>query len=333
MNRVLVLFFGVAIFLGLVSCSGADSYTVGYLSPASFRERFKAEGNFMAERLRELGHEVVIKEAEDDDALQLVQGYELLEQGVDVLVIACVNGNTIAPLVRDAKSQGVKVVAYNRLINNSDYDLYLTGNNASLAGLFCETALEKKPRGNYVLLNGDRFDRNGFELKQYIDSILAPHIASGAINILYDTYVEGWNGERAGFELQQVIDAYGTDIDAVITCSDPMGLAAVEVLRNYDLLGEVVVTGQDAILEAVRKVYQGEMTMTVYHPHRVLGYRTAELVDEMLKGRDISELATSRTNNGFADIVTFKVPSQVVTPETIEEVLIESGQYTWSDIR
>ena len=73
--------------------------------------------------------------------------------------------------------------------------------------------------------------------------------------------------------------------------------------------------------------------MTVYHPHRVLGYRTAELVDEMLKGRDISELATSRTNNGFADIVTFKVPSQIVTPETIEEVLIESGQYSWSDIR
>src|SRR5690554_7228088 len=142
MNRFVFLFFWVLTPTSFVLCSGADSYTVGYLSPASFRERFKAEGNFTAERLRELGHEVVIKEAEDDDALQLAQGYELLEQGVDVLVIACVNGNTIAPLVRDAKSQGVKVVAYNRLINNSDYDLYLTGNNASLAGLFCERSEE-----------------------------------------------------------------------------------------------------------------------------------------------------------------------------------------------
>src|SRR5690554_5927674 len=152
MNRVLVLFFGVAIFLGLVSCSGADSYTVGYLSPASFRERFKADGNFMAERLRELGHEVVIKEGEDDDALQLAQGYELLEQGVDVLVMACVNGNTIAPLVKDAKSQGVKVVAYNRLINNSDYDLYMICNNEHLAESLCIIALDALPRGNYVIL-------------------------------------------------------------------------------------------------------------------------------------------------------------------------------------
>lgn len=333
MNRIVVLFFVVLTFATFYSCSSSESYTVGYLNAASFRDRFVAEGDYMAERLRELGHETIVRTAEDDDAVQLAQGYELLAQGVDALVIACVNGNTIAPLVRDAQSQGVKVVAYNRLINNADYDLFMTGNNEHLAELFCTTALDAKPRGNYVILGGDRFDRNGFELMQYIESTLAPHIASGAINLLYQTYIEGWSGERSAFELQQVMDAYGTDIDAVLTCSDIMGVSAVEVLRKYGLEGKVVVTGQDADLDAVQSVQRGEMTMTVYHPHKELGYKTAELVDEMLNGKDVSALATSVTNNGFAEIATYKMPSQLVTQETIEQVLIESGKYQWSQIR
>src|SRR5690554_5100792 len=146
MNRIVVLFFVVLTVVGFTACSDKSTSTIGYLNSASFRERFVVEGDFMAERLRELGHEVIIMTAEDDDAVQLAQGYELLAQGVDVLVIACVNGNTIAPLVRDAQSQGVKVVAYNRLINNADYDLFMTGNNEHLAELFCTTALDAKPR-------------------------------------------------------------------------------------------------------------------------------------------------------------------------------------------
>src|SRR5690606_22694299 len=117
-----------------------------------------------------------IMSGEDDDAIQLSQGYELLDMGVDALVIAAVNGNTIAPLVRDAQSRGVKVIAYNRLINNSDFDLFVTGDNKDNARLFVEMALQHKPSGNYVVLAGDRFDRNGFELKQHIDSLLQPHI-------------------------------------------------------------------------------------------------------------------------------------------------------------
>lgn len=333
MNRIVVLFFVVLTVVGFTACSDKSTSTIGYLNSASFRERFVVEGDFMAERLRELGHEVIIMTAEDDDAVQLAQGYELLAQGVDVLVIACVNGNTIAPLVRDAQSQGVKVVAYNRLINNADYDLFMTGNNEHLAELLCTTALELKPRGNYIILGGDRFDRNGFELMQNIEEILAPHISSGAVNMLYKTYIEGWSGERSAFELEQVLSAYGTDIDVVLACADPMGVAVAEVLRRYGLEGKVVVTGQDATLDAVRSVYRGEMTMTVYHPHRDLGYQTAELIDEMLKGRDVADLATALTNNGFAEIATFRMPSQLVNRQTIEEVLIQSGQYQWNQIR
>lgn len=326
--KKLLLFSLIALLFG---CS--KEVTVGYLNPASNRDRFVKEGNFMAERLDQLGVKTIILHAEDDDAIQLQQGYELLDEGVDVLVVAAVNGNTIAPLVRAAKNRGVKVVAYNRLVNNAEYDLFVTGNNKDNARLFCEAALSQKPRGNYVVLGGDRFDRNGLELKQHIDSILEPHIKSGRVNLLYDTFVEGWNRNRGGFEIQEVINAYGTDIDAVIACNDPMGLGVRDVLLKYDKAGDVIITGQDATLEALQAIYHGEMYMTIYHPHKTLGYKTAELIYDMVNGKSSRQLANASTFNGEIDVPTFQVNSLAVTKANLEEFLRTTGEYTLDEIR
>lgn len=332
--RTLLHFFTVIILLiGIFSCSEKNSYTVGYLNPSADRYRFVTEGNFMKERLQELGIRTIISSAGDDDAIQLEQGFEMLEQGVDVLVIAAINGNTIAPLVREALSRGVKVVAYNRLINNTTYDLFVTGDNEDNARLFCEAALSRKPTGNYVILAGDRFDRNGFELKQHIDEILTPHIVSGKINILYESYVEGWNRQRAAFEMEQVVSAYGTNIDAIIACNDPMGLGALHVLKKYNAAEGVVITGQDATLAFVQGVYNGDLTMTIYHPHRTLGYQTAELISQILSGKKSSDIANSETFNGAVAIPTYKIKSVGVTRENLNEVLIKSGDYTLSQVQ
>jgi len=324
---VLVLVFGI-----VYGCGNKKVATVGYLGSASYRDRFVKEGNFIAKRLSENGVETIMLYAEDDDAIQLQQGYELLNKGVDVLVINAVNGNTIAPLVRDAMNKGTKVIAYNRLINNAEYDLFVTGNNKDNARLFCEAAFSQRPTGNYVVFGGDRFDRNGLELKQHIDSILKPHIESGKINLLYETFIEGWSRERAAFELQQVIDAYGTEIDVVISCNDPMGLGVNDVLSKYGKVGEVIVTGQDATLEAVQAIYNGDMYMTIYHPHKTLGYKTAELIVEMLDGKRARQLSNAFTFNGLKDIPTYQVNSIAVTKENLKEVLIDGGEFTLNEI-
>jgi D-xylose transport system substrate-binding protein len=287
----------------------------------------------MAERFEQLGAEMITLSAQDDDAVQLQQGYQLLDEGVDVLIIAAVNGNTIAPLVRDAVAKGVVVVAYNRLINNSEYNLFVTGNNENNARLFCEAALSRKPTGNYIVFGGDRFDRNGLELKQHIDSILKPHIESGSINLLFDTYVEGWSGERAAFELQKIINSYGLNIDAIISCNDPIGVACANMLKKYGKVGDVVITGQDANIDAVKAVYDGLMTMTIYHPHKILGYKTAELVMDLLDGKKASDLSNASTFNGTLDIPTYQINSIAVTKENLDEVLIQSGEYAMDEIQ
>ncbi len=332
MRTFFKLFF-IAFYSLILSCSGSQTHKVAYLYPDSSFIRFVDEGNYIAEALAKKGIQTIIKNAEDNDVLQLRQGNELLKEGVDVLVVVAVNGNTIAPLIRDAKRQGVKVIAYNRLINNASYDLFFTGNNEDIARSFCEAALSQRPSGNYVVLAGDRFDRNGYEVKQYIDEILEPHIANGKINLLFSSYIEGWNQKRAAYEMQQVIDAYGLDIDAVIACSDPMAMGVLEVLRKYDLEGKVILTGQDAIAEAVKSIYKEEMYLTIYHPYKALGYKVADIIEMMLKGQDPKSIANWTTFNGTEDIPTYRMSSVPVTKNDIEKELINTGQYTWSDIR
>lgn len=326
------MIFGMVILVG-TSCSEEARYTVGYMNASADRQKFVQEGDFMAQRLKELGHEVISVAAEDNDVLQLSQGYELLDQGVDVLVIVSVNGNTIAPLVREAQSRGVKVVAYNRLINNAGFDLFVTGDNEGFARFFCETALEQKPVGNYVVLGGDRFDMNGFEMMQHIKAILQPHVESGQVNLLYEAYIEGWNRGRAEFEMQQVIEAYGKVIDVVIACNDPMGMGAYEVLKRYDAHQGVVVTGQGAYADVVKSIYNEGMFMTIYHPAKEFGYQTADLIDGLLKGENPKDLAPFSTFNGTTCIPTQRISSVKVTRDNLEEVLINSGAYSWEDIR
>jgi D-xylose transport system substrate-binding protein len=333
MIKWLLVLCGFIVLTLTTSCSSEESFTVGYLNPAESRIRFVKEGNYMIERLEENKVNTMIAHAGDDDVVQLNQGYEMLEAGVDVLVIVAVNGNTIAPLVRDAKEQGVMVVAYNRLINNTDFDLFLAGDNEDYAKMFCQAAFQHKPEGNYVVLGGDRVDMNGLELMQHILSILEEPIEKGEINLLYHSFIEGWSADRAGFEMKQVIEAYGTDIDVVIACNDPMGFRAYEVLEEYNASENVIVTGQGAYPDIVKSIYDGGMYMTIYHPHKELGYKTADFILDILKnGEKPENISNASTFNGSSEIPTFRMKSRLITKENLSE-LVDDGVYSWEEIK
>lgn len=316
----------------LVSCGDKQKFKVAYLYPDADRARFVKEGNFIIERLNQLGAKTLMVDANDDEATQLSKGMKLIDDGIDLLILASVNGNTIAPLVRYAKENNVPVIGYNRLISNVEYDLFITGDNINNAEIFCQSALAQKPQGNYVILAGDRFDRNGLELKLAIDSILKPHVEKGDINIIYESYIEGWNKEVAEMEFGDVVEAWGTNIDAVIACSDPMAAGTVAVLRKHNIGGQVFVTGQDAEIQAVKDIIEGFQNITIYHPHKVLGYKTAEVAMDILNGKRVNKIANSKTFNGLTLIPTLQIKSIPVTIDNYQKELIESGEYSMSEL-
>lgn len=319
--------------LALLGCNDSAKYKAKFLYPSNHFKRFETEGKYVVEHLSKLGVEAEIVSANDNDATQLEQGMKALDEGVDILLISAVNGTTIAPLLREAKNRGVPVIAYNRLISNADYDLFFTGHNQDNGRIFCEQALIDHPTGNYVILAGDRFDRNGVEQKQAIDSILKKHVDEGRINIIYESHIENWHKEIAAFELEQVIQSHGKNIDVVIAGSDPMAQGAISVLKAHGLNGKVFVTGQDAELQAIQSIYAGDQHVTIYHPGKTLGIKAAEIAYEILKGKRAKELANSTTYNGLTNIPTYQEKSVGITKENIEKELIATGVYSWSQIK
>jgi len=332
-NRAMLLLMlcSTAIFLTSATSCSKQKTKIVFLYPAKYFSRFIKEGNFMMEKFKSSGYQAEMLDANNDDALQIEQGMKALDDGAAMLIISCVNGNTIAPLVREATSRGVPVIAFNRLINNVDYDLYFTGNNMDNGRLFAESVLKVKPKGKYVVLAGDRFDKNGVEQRVAIDSILKPHNETGDVQLVYETYVENWDKRIAEYEIEQVIQTV-PDIDVVIAGSDPIADGVINVLKKYGLAGKVLVTGQDADLSAVQSINNGKQYMTIYHPHKVLGYKVAELAIELLKGEEGKDFADSYTYNGLTKIPTIQVKSVLVTKENIEKELIATKEYTWNEI-
>jgi D-xylose transport system substrate-binding protein len=328
--RKLSLF--VLLTLLVMGCSRSNTFKVGFLYPSKDRIRFVKEANFFSERIKQLGGEAIIVDANDNEALQLEKGYQLLDE-VDLLVIAPVNGNTIAPLIREAKSRGIFVIAYNMLISNVDYDFFFSGDNSYLAELFCQSALSEKPNGNYVVLGGDRFDRNGVELKLGIDSLLKPHVDKGEINILYSSYIEAWGRGNAAFEFEQVVQTYGDAIDVVLSSNDMMADGVIKVIEKYNIERAVFVTGQDADIVGVRNVYAGKQAMTVYHPAKKYGHGVAELAMDLLNGNSMDKWESGTVYNGHGLVRNFKVKSIKITADNIDKELVEAGECRWEEIK
>ncbi|WP_066630697.1 sugar ABC transporter substrate-binding protein [Labilibacter marinus] len=321
----------IVLVLFLVGCSKKEKAKVGFLLPE--RGRFVTESQYFKERIIELGYEPVIVQTTFDPIDQLNKGHELIDnEDLDLLMIAAINGNTIAPLVRKAKNKDIQVIAYNMLINNVAYDAFLSGDNQHLSNLFFQSAIKDHPEGNYVILGGDAFDRNGDELKKGLERLLKPYVDEQKINIVYKSAIEGWDRNIAMHEFEKVVNAYGDELDVIFTCNDAMADGIIEVLDKYDFDEDVFISGQDAELNGVRNVWAGKQSMTIYHPPKSYAYGAAELVNALLKQKQINKITSEVVYNGKIEVPTVMVKAKLITKENIQEELIDTGVYTMEEL-
>jgi len=325
-----------ALFLSVLfispGCTNKKNLKIAFLYPSKTIERFRKESEFFKAYAEKQGIEVIIKDSEVDETLQKAQASEIIEQGVDAIVIIAVNVNTGAAIVREAKENDVKVLAYNRMITNSDVDFFVASSNDQIGKSMVDAVIKEKKGGNFVILGGDKFDKNGLDLQNAIKKHLKPYVDKGDVNIVYESFIEQWSDEIARFEMQKVISLYGTDIDAVISGFDGMSEAAIEVLEKYDLAGKVAVTGQDAELRGCRNIVKGYQTMTLYHPLKTIAESAAEIAIELAKGKNLKEFVNSTENNGYKDVPTHRVNSIIITKDNIDKELIDTGIYTSEEV-
>ncbi len=318
-------------FIVFASCNNSSKLKIGYLIPNTQLDRYKKEQAYFQEKIVSLGGEALILSAEFDDKLQLKQADELISQGVKVLVVNCVNQNTAAAIVRNAHEKNVKVVAYDRIISNCDLDYYLSFDNVEVGKQMAEYAVKLKPEGKYILLGGDKADMNAVLVRNGQLAVLDPLIKSGKIKIIYNIFVEDWSGENAQHEIKKFLDLSGEIPDVILSSNDGMATGTIELLKQYNLDGKVIITGQDAELAACQNIVHDKQAMSVYKPIRQLAIKAAELAMDLAKNAKITNAVTTAPN-GFKNVNAILLSPVVVDKNNLKTTVIADGLLKESDL-
>jgi D-xylose transport system substrate-binding protein len=304
-------------------------------------ERWQRDRDTFTAKARALGAEVVVLSANSDDLQQIKDCQSLLGQAVDVLVIAPHNGEAMSKAVAAAHEAGVPVLAYDRLIRNCDLDLYCTFDNIKVGELqgrflaerlFPEGARPGGPKKRIARIYGAPTDNNAKLFKQGQDNALRPFLESGQLEVVFEDWAEDWkpaNGKRIA---QAALSKAGAQKpDAILASNDGTAGGAIQALREEGLAGKILVTGQDADLDACRRILSGEQTMTVYKPLPKLANAAAEAAFQLGKRKPL--IARGATDNGFKQVPTQEVDIVAVEKSNLQETVVKDGFHKASDLQ
>jgi D-xylose transport system substrate-binding protein len=336
---VLSLVASVLIGLGLASRGGrvvqtADDGIVIGLSLDTLKEaRWQADRDMFVKRAEELGARVLVLAANNDDTVQIGDVEKLITNGVDVLVIVPHDGTAMAKGVQLAHEAGIPVIAYDRLIRDSDLDLYVSFDNERVGELQARFLLDHLPtpgKGRIVRIFGAKTDNNASQFKRGQDRVLEPYIARGDVEVVHEDWAEDWKPENAKRIVNAAITAVGPDIDAVLASNDGTAGGAIQALSEEGLAGRVLVTGQDAEAVALQRIAAGTQTMTIYKPLQTLARGAAELAVRMASRRVVVARQTVDNGHGPVPAVLFDVVT--VTRDNILETVVRDGQASYEDV-
>jgi D-xylose transport system substrate-binding protein len=293
-------------------------------------ERWQKDVNFATARAKEVGAELISQSANGDDQTQISQCENLISQGVNVLIIIAHNGEAVAPVIKEAHDAGIKVIAYERLIMNSDLDYYVTFDPIKVGEEEAKAVVAAQPKGNYFLLGGSPSDNNAKIYRQGQMNILQPLIDKGDIKVVGDQWAKDWLPEEALKIVENGLTANNNKIDAIVASNDSTAGGAVQALQAQGLAGKVPVSGQDADLAACQRVVEGTQTVTVYKPLNKLASTAVDLAMQIAKNEAIT--APAKLNNNKIDVPTFYLDVVPATKATMNDTVIKDGFQKVEDV-
>ncbi|EOC0478096.1 D-xylose ABC transporter substrate-binding protein, partial [Cronobacter turicensis] len=304
--------------LVLTSFSGiAKDVKIGMAIDDLRLERWQKDRDIFVSKAESLGAKVFVQSANGNEETQMSQIENMINRGVDVLVIIPYNGQVLSNVVAEAKREGIKVLAYDRMINNADIDFYISFDNEKVGEIQAQSLVDKVPQGNYFLMGGSPVDNNARLFRDGQMKVLKPFVDSGKIKVVGDQWVDGWLPENALKIMENALTANNNKIDAVVASNDATAGGAIQALSAQGLAGKVAISGQDADLAGIKRIMAGTQTMTVYKPITQLANTAAEVAVEL--GNDKQPKSDATLNNGLKE-----VPSRLLTPIKVDKSNIES---------
>jgi D-xylose transport system substrate-binding protein len=295
--------------------------------------RWQKDRQLFVKAAEEQGAKVLVQSANSDDTRQMQDIEALLSNRVDVLVIVPHNARAMAKAVNLAHEAGVPVIAYDRIITDSDLDLYISFDNVKVGEKQAQYMIDHLPRGRklrIVRIFGAKTDNNAFQFKQGQDNILKPYLERGEIQILHEDWAENWKPENAKKITNAAITAHGSNFDAILASNDGTAGGAIQALAEEGLAGKILVTGQDAELVACQRIAAGTQAMTIYKPIHKLATAAAELAVKL--GNRAPVVAGDTTNNGKIEVPSVLLEVITVTRENLKSTVIVDGFHSLADV-
>ena len=165
------------------------------------------------------GAEYIKTDAASSEEQQLADVENLINQGADVIVILAQNTEAILPAVESAASQGIPVIAYDRLIED-ERALYLTFDNVGVGRIMAEVLFEQVNSGNFAIIKGNGADANSDFLRQGMEEVIGDAVAAGDITIVCEEYTDDWLAEVAQETMENCLTQNNNDIQAALVESD-----------------------------------------------------------------------------------------------------------------
>jgi D-xylose transport system substrate-binding protein len=307
----------------LIQAQDATKPQIGFSIEAMKGERWQTDLDSFEVRAKQLGAQVISSNADGDDDRQFEQVKDMIKAGIKVLVLLPHDSTKASRMVDAAKSANVKVISYDRLVLNSDVDLYVSFDRKEMGKMQAEYLVKHAPTGKYVLIAGSPNDEGARTLHDAQMKVLQPQIDRGDIKVIADGYIKDWQPTEAYLFMLKAIDSSQGNITAVLASNDGMAAGAIQALREHNLAGRVLVSGQDADLVAVISIAQGIQAMTIYKPITSEAVRAAEEAVRMAKGEEPH--ADGTMPNGKTNVPTIMLKPVVVTKDNIKTTVVKDG--------
>jgi len=368
-KKVLLATLAAGSMLALAACSGGaggDSDggggggLIGVAMPTKSSERWIQDGDAVKEQLEDQGFKVDLQYAEDDIPTQVSQIENMITKGAEALIIASIDGTTLTSVLQDAADADIPVIAYDRLIRDTEnVDYYASFDNfkvgqqqawSVLNGLGLTeldgTPIEGAPAGpfNVELFAGSPDDNNATFFWNGAMEELQPLIDDGTLVVksgqtdFEQAAILRWDGEVAQERMENILTSTysdGSQVNGVLSPYDGLSRGIISALTDAGYsVGEgwPIISGQDAELDSVKAINAGEQFATIFKDTRKLATVAVDMATAILNGEEPEVNNTEDYDNGVKVVPSYLLDSEIVVKDNIISALVDSGYWTEEEI-
>lgn len=339
MKRALSACMALCLLLGVTACGNVQKENqvkeqeekkiqIGMSFDSFVIERWQRDRDIFVSVAKELGAEVNVQNANGDVEEQKKQIDYFIQKGMDVIVIICIDSDSLKDSVEKAQEAGIRILAYDRLIVDAQVDLYISFDNAMVGTMMAEALIDEGLAGGKVVMIGGSPTDNNVPM---VEGAFREVMNENQVNILDAVHAEGWKAEEAAnyiYEHPSVI----AETDAIMCGNDDLATQAVRALAEKRKAGDILVVGQDADLAACQRIVEGTQVMTVYKPVEKLAARAAEAAVALARDEEIAGADVKMIENGAFTVPYIGLEPVRVDKSNIDEIIIGSGFHLKEDV-